>query len=322
MSKKTIILILSLVIVAAVILVYFLALRPREADRPVKTGYLPLVANLPAYAAVEKDYFAARKVEVEVTEINSSNDILNAIIAGRLDIVPSLSIVPVLHLEIQNPGVARIFAIAYTSQDNAMDSIIVKQDSPIESLTELAGKKVGLFPGTTATNLLRALLKREGVDTSSTTFVPLPPPAQVGALAAGAIDALFSYEPVTTIAMATGGFRTVYGSVFNSFLDPNPIGVAVISRRFEREHPKLAKRAIEAFLEGAQFVFDQPNEARKLLTKFLKIPPPIADQVHLIGLKAVTKEDIESLQKLINILNEIGELPKTLDAKELVASGK
>jgi ABC-type nitrate/sulfonate/bicarbonate transport system substrate-binding protein len=228
----------------------------------------------------------------------------------------------VLHLEIQNPGVARIFGIAYTTQDNAMDGIIVKQDSPIESLTGLAGKRVGLFPGTTATNLLRALLEREGVDTSSTTFVPLPPPAQVGALTSGSIDALYSYEPVTTIAMVKGGFRAIYGSVFNSFQDPNPIGVALISRRFEREHPKLAKRMIEALLDGAQFVVDQPSDARKLLTKFLKIPPPVADQVHLIGLDAVVEKDAESLQKFIDILHEIGELPSTLDAKRLVAPGE
>jgi len=261
-------------------------------------------------------------VEVEHTEMSSSNDILNAVIAGQIDIVPSLSVFPVLHLGIQNPGVVRVFGIGYMKQDNAVDSIIVKQDSPINSLAGLAGKKVGLFPGTTAPNLLQALLKREGVDASSVTVVPLPPPAQVGSLASGAIDALFSMEPITTIAMSRGGFRTVYGSVYASFLDPVPMGVGVISRRFEREYPKLAKRAIEALLAGGQFVIDQPNEARKLLPTYVKIPPPVAAKVHLVAVEAVVEENIEALQMFIEILHEIGELPKTLDAKELVALGK
>jgi len=322
MSKKTIILILSLVVVAAVILVYLFILRPGEADRPVRMAYQPMVTDLPVYLAKEKGMFSDRNVEVELIEMNSGNDMFNALLAGQVDIIPSMSTVPVLHLELQNPGAVGVFAIGYLRKGRAIDSIIVRQDAPIESLADLAGKKVGLFPGTTATNLLGALLEREGIDASSVTFIPLPPPAQVGSLASGAIDALFSYEPITTFALAKGGFRTVYGSVYVALLDPSPIGAAVISRKFEKEHPGLAKRAKEALLAASRFVADNPDETRNVLTAFAKIPPPVASQVNLIVVEAVDNDKTQNLQKFVDLLKEIGELPKVFDVKGLVSPGR
>ncbi len=322
MSKKIFIPILSLVIVAALILVYLLVLRPGETDRPVRIAYQPMATDLPAYLAKEKGMFADRNVQVELIEMSSGNDMFNALLAGQVDILPSMSAVPVLHLELQNPGAVRVFGIGYMREGNAIDSIVVRQDAPIESLADLAGKKVGLFPGTTATNLLRALLQREGIDASGVTLVSLPPPAQVGSLVSGAIDALFSYEPITTIALAKGGFRTVYGSVYVALIDPCAMGVGVISRRFEKEHPGLAKRAKEALLAASQFVSDQPGEARKILTEFAKIPPPIANQVNLIVVEAVDDDNTQDLQKFVELLKEIGELPKVFDVKGLVSPGR
>jgi len=320
MSKKVLLPIGAVVIAAAVLLVYFLVVRTGAQDRPVRLAHQAIVVNLPTYAAEEQGFFRSLDVEVERTEMSSSNDILNAVIAGQTDIVPSMSVFPVLHLEIQNPGVVRVFGIGYMSPDNAVDSIIVREDSPIGSLEDLAGKKVGLFPGTTAPNFLRAVLQSRGVDASKVALVPLPPPAQVGSLASGAIDALFSMEPITTIALSRGGFRTVYGSVYASFLDPVPMGVGVISREFERKHPELAKRAIEALLEGGRFVMDRSEEARGLLPKHLNLPPPIASRVHLVAVEALDSDRIDSLQRFSDILHEIGEIPKPLDVEELVGS--
>ena len=105
------------------------------------------------------------------------------------------------------------------------------------------GKKIGVFPGTAPSHMLGAFFKKHGVDPVTVSMVQLPPQAQISSLESGAVDALFSYEPVTTTAFVHGGYRPLFGSVYADLLNPCPSRVSVISREFERDHPQSAAAA-------------------------------------------------------------------------------
>ncbi|MCJ7663650.1 MAG: ABC transporter substrate-binding protein, partial [Desulfobacterales bacterium] len=51
----------------------------------VKIGHLTLVPSLPTYVAMEKGFFAEQGLKVELIPFQSGTDIMDALVAGRID---------------------------------------------------------------------------------------------------------------------------------------------------------------------------------------------------------------------------------------------
>lgn len=292
----------------------------RNAEPPsVRMAYPPIVASLPLYVAQDQRLFDQKGVGVKQVSFANSNDMVNALVAGEVDILPAVSLIPILHLEARYPGTVRLFSHSRMRPAAAFDSIVVKETASIRKLSDLAGKRIGVFPGTSAGNMLRAFLKKHGVAVDRITLVQLAPNTQLGSLESGAIDALFSYEPITTIAQRQKGFRRLYGSVYAGLLDPNPIGASVVSRQFERKHPDLARQGIGAIDAGVVYMREKPGEAKALLPRFTAIPPEIAQAVNVVDVTLSGENDAENIQRFIDLLVEVGELPSRIDARKLLA---
>src|SRR3984885_212794 len=67
------------------------------------------------------------------------------------------------------------------------------KSSGINSVKDLAGKKVGNPPGDAARSLWPALAKANGVDPSSVTWENVAPAAKIAALKSGAVDAVTEF---------------------------------------------------------------------------------------------------------------------------------
>ena len=306
---------------AAVIL--FLALigfwRSTHKDAgEVRVAYLQIIPTLPVFIAQEQRLFDKENLRLKAIALGSSNDLVNAMVAGQADILPATSLVPIIHLEIQSPGRVRIFSHSRMNDSNALDKIIVRDSSPLHTIEDLRGKKVGVFPGTAPSHMLSAFLKKHGVDPSSVSMLQLPPQAQISGLESGAVDALFAYEPVTTTALVRGGYRQLFGSVYADLLNPCPIGASVISREFERDHSELAARAVHALQQGVDYMSAHPAESRALLFKYIKLSPEIAARVNVADVTLSNQVDIANLQQFIDLLYQTGEIPERIDAHRLV----
>lgn len=292
-----------------------------EARRPipVRVGYPPIVASLPFAIAQDQGLFSTNDVTVEATVFVNSNDMLNSLVAKQIDLLPAVSLIPIIQLEIQYPGIVRLFSHSRMRPEKAFDSIIVKDNASIHALSDLQGKKIGVFPGTSASNLLKAFLKKHGVSSDNVTLVQLAPPAQLSALQSGAVDALFTYEPVTTTALKAGAYRSIFGSVYADLLNPCPVGTSVISRNFERKYPEAAKSVIQALDQATLVQRNQPAKARPLIEKLTKTPADIAAAVNVVDITLSDENDAPTLQRFIDLLFEIGEIPERIKAERLLA---
>jgi ABC-type nitrate/sulfonate/bicarbonate transport system substrate-binding protein len=284
----------------------------------VRVAYLQIIPSLPVFIAQEQGLFDQENLRLKAIAVGSSNDLVNTMVAGQADILPATSLVPIIHLEIQSPGRVRIFSHSRMNEANALDKIIVRDSSPLHTVEDLHGKKVGVFPGTAPSHMLAAFFKKHGVDPASVTMLQLPPQAQLSSLESGAVDALFAYEPVTTTALVHGGYRQLFGSVYADLLNPCPIGASVISREFERNHPHLAVRAVRALQQGVDYMSAHPAESRTLLTKYIKLPPEVAARVNVADVTLSNQVDIANLQQFIDLLYQTGEIPERIDAHRLV----
>lgn len=283
----------------------------------VRVAYAPVVLNLPAYYAQEHGLFEKRGIDVDLNVFGSANDMINAVVAGQIDAVTGVSLVPILNLEKQYPGRVRVVLHSRMTDSSPFDGIVVKSGSSIHTIAGLEGKKLGIFPGTTAHNLMRALLKKHEVDPDKVKFVQLPPPSHLTALESGSIDALLAYEPTLTTAL-NGGNRRIFGSIYADLLSPNPISVTILSRKFEANHPEAATAFVDALDESIRTIRDSPEKARPSLVSFTKLPPPVIPDVNIVEDSLSSEVSIKNLQAFIDLMVEIGELPATIKAEQLV----
>ncbi len=283
----------------------------------VRLGYLPIMASLPVFVAQDQRLFEQQRLRLQTVSFSSSNDMVSALVSGQVDVLPAVSLIPLVHLEIQHPGRIRIFAHSRMRRDNSTYRIVVKSDSPIRDVSGLVQKRVGVFPGTSATRLLSAFLKRNGVDPQSITFVPLPTSTQVSGLESGSIDALFAYDPLVAIA-EPGRYRALSNSVYAELSEACPLGVSVISRDFERKHPSRAAEATRAVQDAISYSGTHPDQVRQLLPRFTRLTPQMAARVPVADLTLSNTLDPAALQRFIDVLYEIGEVPERIDAKRLI----
>lgn len=283
----------------------------------VRVAYLQIIPSLPVFVAEEQRLFDKQNLQLKAIALGSSNDLVNAMLAGQADVLPAVSLVPIIHLEIQSPGRVRIFSHSRMNDSNALDKIIVPEASPLRTIADLRGKKVGVFPGTAPSRMLATFFKKHGIDPATISMVQLPPQAQLSSLDSGAVEALFSYEPVTTTALVHGGYRQLFGSVYADLLNPCPIGASVISREFERNHPELAAPAVRALQQGVDFMAAHSAESRTLLSQYIKLSPEVAARVNVADVTLSNQVDVANLQQFIDLLYQSGEIPERIDAHRL-----
>lgn len=291
------------------------------APTPVRVGYLSFVATLPYFVAESKGYFREEGISVRAELAATSNQLVSALAADQVDLVPALSAAPVFALEAASPGRVRLISASIVDAAHPFDAILVPNSAPITTVAQLRGRRIGVFPGTTASRLLMRWLARERLDTTIITLVPLPPPQQLGALRAGRIDALHAYEPTTTIAQLAGGVRVLVPSVYAALLSPNPQGVAALGAAFVQRDPARAAAVVRAMDRAFAWVAAHPDSARRILAERLALDSAVAGAVSLPYMVPTAAIDTVALARYAALLLEVGELPREIDAAALVWRG-
>jgi ABC-type nitrate/sulfonate/bicarbonate transport system substrate-binding protein len=147
------------------------------------------------------------------------------------------------------------------------NQILVPKDSPVRSIADLKGKKIGMFggPGGGTTLLFRMLAKRYyGFDpqTDSKLFYGAPG-LLAGQLDKGQIDAALLLDPIVESALATGTVRALTPDIGTDWKDrtgQTPLLVAMqMSREWAGKNPDVARRFVAAFADSLQYMQDHPE---------------------------------------------------------------
>ncbi len=272
------------------------------------------------YVAQENGYFDKQGIKIETTQFQSSNQLVDSLIREDIDIAVESSVAPVLIAETIDPGKIKIFSVSDITSEKPFDSIIVKKDSELNSLLDLKEKKIGVFPGSTATGLLKNFLAKNNIDASKIEFIQIIPANQLPALYSNSIDALHSYEPTTAIALQSGNAKRIYGSIYAEQLNHNPQGVALISSKFISENPSLSKKTIIAFDQASDFIKYNDAETREIVVKYIKVDKNVADNVVFLYMGKSDEINKDILQRYANMLYDIGEMENKIDVSNLLFS--
>ena len=175
-------------------------------------------------------------------------------------------------------------------------------DSAVKSLKDLEGKKIGLSPDPPFASVLKSFLDSKGINKNNINFVQIDQQKQVDSLASGQVDALFSTEPNTAIAISSFAAHRIYGSVFAELQTKNPYAAAALSSKFAGENPELAKKVVSVFDKSVDFIRADNSAAKKIAAYRLNIDPEVANSIELLSASKSTEVDKEKVQEYANLL--------------------
>jgi sulfonate transport system substrate-binding protein len=141
---------------------------------------------------------ADRGISVEWSEFTSGPPLLEALGAGALDF-GATGDVPPLFAQAANGNLLYVGQYSGSPEGSA---ILVRKDSPIQTLADLKGKKLAFKRGSSAHNVAVKALRKGGLTVDDVQALDLAPPDASAAFKTGAIDAWSIWDPYLAIAEA------------------------------------------------------------------------------------------------------------------------
>ncbi len=289
-----------------------------------KIGYWPIAGGLAFFSAIEKGYFAEAGIDMEAVKFAGPNQVVEAIIAGRIDGSATGTSSPALALgDAQSPGSIKLFCINFANATHVIDHIILPKDSTITSIKELEGKRYACGPGINNVVLARTILENAGVPSPKVT--ELPGTQLLPALAAGQIDAAYVLEPTAVIGGKQGISKILETAVVSKYVlggaqVPWFGGAASLRSAFISANPEAAKNLVAAYAKGVEYVRTTGIPANQYLKGYTAIDDGLINDVPLSGYRMsseMSADDWAAMQKLFDLFFEKKIVPQKLSAEPM-----
>lgn len=208
-----------------------------------------------------------------------------------------------------------------------LDEFIVAKDSPIQSIADLKGKKVGSGPGIQNATLAKAVLERAGA--TGATVVELAISQHVAAVAAGQLDACYTLEPTGTVGRLNGTTRVLEAGVIAKYVLGDPMapwfgGSASLTTAFLKKHPEESRKFIAAYARGIELIRARPDEARPFMKGYTAIEGPMTEAVPLAAYTLYNEfspSDIQYFQKFFDLFADKGIFAQKVDVASMLYKG-
>lgn len=232
----------------------------------VTIAYATLPNSALLAVAWQKGYFTEEGLEAVPQPHPFGKIAMEALIAGKADFATSADI-PVLFAVLKGEPIAPVGVIQTSSKNEA---IVALKSRGISTLADLRGKRIGMTPGTNGEYLLDAYLTAQLIRRDEVTAVPLAPDAMIGALRAGAVDAISTWNPIVAEARKAFGADAVTLADTRLYTE---LFFLSTQRAFASSRPEAVRKVLRALLKAEGFIAGNRAESVALAADFLKLDP-------------------------------------------------
>jgi NitT/TauT family transport system substrate-binding protein len=195
--------------------------------------------------------------------------------------------------------------------------VIVAANSPIRSPLDLQGKVVACTAiGDIGYLGLRAMIDATGGDSAQVRWVEIPISSVAVAIEQGRVDAGLSTEPFMTKDLKGGKVRFLVDMLAGN---KTPIleSAFYATREYVAKNRDTVARFARVIREAAVYSNAHEEETVPLYAAFAGMEPAVAAQMHRTY--TATEFDPRQIQPVIDYAAKYGLIPRTVDAKDLVA---
>jgi len=219
----------------------------------------------PFYVAESLDLFKKYNLKVSLQVFSDPALIPPAIASGAVD-GGMLTYDQVVGQVAAGKAMKVVMPIDYS---NGGDAIVA--DAAIKSVKDFKGKKVGYNPLSPSDFLLSYALKVNGMTEKDISPVSMTPEAVPAAMASGQLPVGVTYEPSLSQILGQGGGKK-FKVVFSSKDAPGLIAdVLVFDDKAIKAKPTEISGIIKAYLDGMAYMKAKPDEAAKIIGKFMGV---------------------------------------------------
>lgn len=253
---------------------------------------------------------------VKWAEFAAGPQMLEALNAGAIDIAQTGEAPPIFAQAASD----RLVYVAHEPPAPHGEAILVPKDSPIQSVADLKGRKVGLNKGSNVHFLLVRALEAAGVGYDEIETAFLPPADARAAFASGAIDAWAIWDPFQASAEQTLGARVLTDA---AGLAPN-YQFYLGERSFVTAHPEVVEALIASIEEISHWIVADPAAVAAELAPSTGIPVDalkLAISRQSFGVAPLDEQVIADQQAVADAFQELGLLPKPIVIRDAIAGG-
>lgn len=259
-----------------------------------------------------EDHFAGQNIGIKWLEFSSGPPMLEAMNVGSIHYGAVGDSPPIFA---QAAGAAIVYAAGQPITNG--QGILVPKDSPIRSLADLKGKRIGFTKGSSAHNVVLLALKKAGLTYGDITPVHLSPPDAGPAFAQGSIDAWSIWDPYFAIGELKQNGRVLVNASevgrTNSFY--------IANREFAQRNALILKQIIDVTSATARWAEDHRGDVAQSLSAVTGIPldiQTIAANRSSFVVGPVTDEIVSTQQDVADRFHQLGLIPRPIVVRDAV----
>jgi ABC-type nitrate/sulfonate/bicarbonate transport system substrate-binding protein len=303
--------------ILAALVVLACGMAPAAAQDKIKIGYWTSGFSVGFGAVLEAGKFVEQQgLQPEWVHFSDVNGPTKALLTQSIDIAFAAPTTGAFTLGIQGAPVEVVLATQV-----AEATFVAKAGSPLHTLADLKGKKVGMSPAGSATYAIAAavLERNHGLTKSDYTAVPGNEGQLVQFLQQGDID-VASLRAVTIASVPDLKLQTL-GSVIDEWKKMTKsnavpiLGATIVHKTYAKEHPDGVVKFIRAMIAATKFGAVETDKASDILRSAANLDAKDATAYarlwKQIYIATMEPEDVATLKTMAQIFKTDGTLEGT-----------
>jgi NitT/TauT family transport system substrate-binding protein len=313
-------------LLACVLAIALASTAPAGAADTVKLGDLPSLSNAGIYIALEKGFFQARGVTVEMERFVSAGKMMAPLATGHLDVSVGSPSAGLFNLIAGGMDFKVVADKGQVRPGYNFTALLVRKDlldsGKVKSVRDLKGMKIASgSKGTPLDFFLARIMEHAGLDYDAVVVVHMSHAEGVKALASKAVDAVVAPEPWGVQAeqqkIGVRYFLTEQVPAIATF----QVGVMMYSGKFIKERPGVGRAFLQAYRQGVKVYNDRgvkDAEVAAILAKHLRLPAETLQAAHPVYLEPSGKPRVQDLIALQDWFHGMGWAKEKLPASQVV----
>jgi sulfonate transport system substrate-binding protein len=287
--------------------------RAQTAVKEIRIGYQKngVLVIARQQATLEK-HFVSQGIAVKWVEFSSGPPMLEAMNVGSIDYGAVGDSPPIFA---QSAGAAIVYAAGQPITNG--QGILVPGNSPIRSIGDLKGKRVGFTKGSSAHNIVVQTLEKAGLTYADITPVYLTPPDAGPAFANGSIDAWAIWDPYFAIGETKQNGRVLVNA--SEIIKTNSFYIA--NRDFAKSYGPVLQQIIDVTSSTAKWAEAHRDEVAKSLSAVTGVAldiQTVAANRSSFAVGPIADDIVATQQGVADRFFELGLIPKPVVVRDIV----
>ena len=229
----------------------------------------------PLYVALQKGYYNAEGLDVQLSEGNGAQNVLKALASGNENFGYGPAVAAARAVGQGLP--VKVVALYQTSAPMA---VIAFPDTPLKGPKDIEGKRLAISVGETFGDMIRPFTRINNIDLGKVQLIQMDASARTSQFLTRKVDIMSVYlsNELPQIEKRAGvKFNVIKVTDFGL----NVLGASMyVSNAFAEQKPDTVKKLLRATAKGYRDAMADPKAAAKIMASYMAVPeqPDVLEQ--------------------------------------------